>query len=206
MVNFLYLFFGIFLGSVIMFFAYKAFRLNRKRELVEKQSVILLEKIKTVAKLVVVEGEFSEIYHHENDKEYLFGMISSKKKALLLVNAKVHIGFDLKKIQLESDTFSKRIILKAFPEPEVLSFENNYKFYDIDEGIFNKFSPQEISKLNDDAKQFVLAKIPDSSLMQTARKEALQTIKIMENIVETIGWKMDYSTLKIEAQQKHLLN
>jgi Protein of unknown function (DUF4230) len=206
MVNFLYLFFGIFLGSVIMFFAYKAFRLNRKRELVEKQSVILLEKIKTVAKLVVVEGEFSEIYHHENDKEYLFGMISSKKKALLLVNAKVHIGFDLKKVILDSDIISKRIILKEFPQPEVLSFENNYKFYDIDEGIFNKFSPQEISKLNDDAKQFVLDKIPDSTLMQTARKEALQTIKIMENIVETIGWKLDYSTLKIDASQKHLLN
>jgi Protein of unknown function (DUF4230) len=206
MVNFLYLFFGIFLGSVIMFFAYKAFRLNRKRELVEKQSIILLEKIKTVAKLVVVEGEFSEIYHHENDKEYLFGMISSKKKALLLVNAKVHIGFDLKKVILDSDTFTKRIILKEFSQPEVLSFENNYKFYDIDEGIFNKFSPEEISKLNDDAKQFVLDKIPDSTLMQTARKEALQTIKIMENIVETIGWKLDYSTLKIDASQKHLLN
>jgi hypothetical protein len=206
MVNFLYLFFGIFLGSVIMFFAYKAFRLNRKRELVEKQSIILLEKIKTVAKLVVVEGEFSEIYHHENDKEYLFGMISSKKKALLLVNAKVHIGFDLKKVILDSDTFTKRIILKEFPQPEVLSFENNYKFYDIDEGIFNKFSPEEISKLNDDAKQFVLDKIPDSTLMQTARKEALQTIKMMENIVETIGWNLDYSTLKIDASQKHLLN
>jgi Protein of unknown function (DUF4230) len=204
--NFLYLLLGIFLGSMIMFFAYKAFWLNRKRELVEKQSIILLDKIKAVAKLVVVEGEFSEIYHHENDKDYFFGMFSSKKKALLLVKAKVHIGFDLKKVILDSDTFSKRIILKEFPQPEVLSFENNYKFYDIDNGIFNKFDSDEITKLNEDAKKFIMDKIPDSSLMQTAKKEALQTIKIMENIVETIGWKLDYSSLKIDSSKTHLLN
>jgi hypothetical protein len=204
--NFIFLIFGIAFGALIMYFVYNFFRKNRSKELIEKQSVILLDKVRTVCKLVVVEGEFSEIYHHENDKEYLFGMFSSKKKALLLVNAKVHIGFDLKKVILDSDKFTKRIIVKEFPLPEVLSFENNYKFYDIDEGIFNKFSPEEISKLNEDAKQFVLDKIPESGLMQTAKKEALQTIKIMENIVETIGWKLDYSSLKIDDSKKQLLN
>jgi Protein of unknown function (DUF4230) len=204
--NFIFLIFGIAFGALIMYFVYNFFRKNRSKELIEKQSVILLDKVRTVCKLVVVEGEFSEIYHHENDKEYLFGMFSSKKKALLLVNAKVHIGFDLKKVILDSDKFTKRIIVKEFPLPEVLSFENNYKFYDIDEGIFNKFSPEEISKLNEDAKQFVLDKIPESGLMQTAKKEALQTIKIMENIVQTIGWKLDYSSLKIDDSKKQLLN
>lgn len=205
MVNFLYLFFGICLGLVIMFFGYRAFRIGRKRELVEKQSIILLEKIKSVAKLVVVEGEFAEIYHHENDKEYLFGLISSKKKALLLINAKVHIGFDLKKIVLDKDVFTKRIILKEFPQPEVISFESDYKFYDIDEGVFNKFEPQEITKLNQDAKEFVMNKIPESGLMQTAKKEALQTILIMENIVQTIGWKFDYDSIAVEKSGKLLL-
>lgn len=197
--NFLYLLLGIFLGAIIMFLGYRAFRFNRKRELIEKQSIILLEKVRSVCKLVFVEGEFSEIYNHQNNKEYFFGLLQSKKKALLQVNAKVHIGYDLKKIELIPDNFNKTIIIKKFPQPEILAFENNYKIYDIDEGIFNKFSTEEISNFQIDAKQFILDKIPDSSIMESAKKEALTAIKIMQNIVETIGWKLDYSAVKIES-------
>jgi hypothetical protein len=42
--------------------------------------------------------------------------------------------------------------------------------------------------------------------MQTARKEALQTVLLIEKIVETIGWKLDYSALEITEEQKKLLN
>ncbi len=201
MVNFLYLFFGICLGLVIMFFGYRAFRLGRKRELIEKQSVVLLEKVRNVCKLVMVEGEFAEIYNHQNNKDYLFGLLQSKKKALLQVNAKVHIGYDLKKLEIIPDNKNKTIILKKFPQPEVLAFENNYKIYDIDEGIFNKFSPEEISNFHIDSKQFILDKIPESSLMESAKKEALTAVTIMQNIVETIGWKLDYSALKMETTE-----
>ncbi|MEL0653384.1 DUF4230 domain-containing protein, partial [Algibacter sp. TI.3.09] len=36
-------------------------------------------------------------------------------------------------------------------------------------------------------------------------KEALETILLMETIVETIGWKMDYSALKIEEKGTKLI-
>jgi len=38
--------------------------------------------------------------------------------------------------------------------------------------------------------------------METARKEALQTVLLIEKIVETIGWKLDYSALEISEKQK----
>lgn len=204
--NFLYLLLGIVLGSIIMFLGYKAFRLNRKRELVEKQSVVLLEKVRNVCKLVMVEGEFAEIYNHENNKDYLFGLLQSKKKALLQVNAKVHIGYDLKKLEIIPDNHNKTLILQKFPEPEILSFENNYKIYDLEEGVFNKFSPEEISNLQIDAKQFILDKIPESSLMDSAKKEALTAITIMQNIVETIGWELDTKALELQNNTIKKLN
>ena len=34
--------------------------------------------------------------------------------------------------------------------------------------------------------------------MEQAQKEALGTIALMEKIVETIGWKLDYTALTIE--------
>lgn len=41
--------------------------------------------------------------------------------------------------------------------------------------------------------------------MDTARKEAIQAVLLIEKIVETIGWKLDYSALEISENQKNLL-
>ncbi|SFT12968.1 Protein of unknown function [Zhouia amylolytica] len=200
------IFLGLFVGAVCMYWLFSTYRLKRSKEVTNTQSVVLLEKIRKVCKLVVVEGEFAEIYDHQQDKGYFFGMISSTKRALLIVKAKVHIGFNLQKLKMEADNKRKRIILHAFPEPEVLSFEPNYKFYDIKDGVLNKFKPDEISQLNEKAREFVMDKIPESGLMDTARKEALETILIIQNIVETIGWKLDYSALEITTNEKLLMN
>jgi hypothetical protein len=206
MIELILLVIGIVVGAILAYFITNKWFKNKSASKTEVQASVLLDKIKTVCKLVVVEGEFAEIYNHKQNKDYLFGLFSSSKKALVIVNAKVHVGFDLKKILLSADTNKKTIILKQFPEPEVISFENNFKFYDIEDGIFNKFKPEELSQINEDSKQFILEKIPNSSLMETAKKEAMQSIFIMENIVQTIGWKLDYSTLKIESKDINLLN
>ena len=206
MIELILLIIGIVVGALLAYFITNKWFKNKSASKTEVQASVLLDKIKTVCKLVVVEGEFAEIYNHKQNKDYLFGLFSSSKKALVIVNAKVHVGFDLKKILLSADTNKKTIILKQFPEPEVISFENNFKFYDIEDGIFNKFKPEELSQINEDSKQFILEKIPNSSLMETPKKEAMQSIFIMENIVQTIGWKLDYSTLKIESKDINLLN
>lgn len=204
--NLIFMLLGIVFGAFVMYVAFSYFKKFRSKELIEKQSVVLLEKVRNVCKLVMVEGEFAEIYNHKNNKEYFFGLLSSEKKALLQVNAKVHIGYDLKKIEIIPDNNNKTIILKKFPQPEVLAFENNYQIYDMDEGILNKFSPEEITNFQIDSKQFILDKIPESTLMESAKKEALTAVSLMQNMVETIGWKLDYSALKIESNDIKFLN
>jgi hypothetical protein len=59
--------------------------------------------------------------------------------------------------------------------------------------------------LNLEAKKHIREKIPESGLMESARKEALQTVLIMEKIVETIGWKLDYTALQIPQKQIDLI-
>ncbi|HAJ81740.1 MAG TPA: DUF4230 domain-containing protein, partial [Zunongwangia profunda] len=45
-------------------------------------------------------------------------------------------------------------------------------------------------------------KIPESPLFEQARKDALNTVLLMENIVQTIGWKLDYSALILEEDEQ----
>ncbi|WP_237276324.1 DUF4230 domain-containing protein [Tenacibaculum ovolyticum] len=193
------LFLGLISGTIISYFIFQKFSSTSKKHLTEKQSVILLDKIKKVSKLITIEGEFAEIYHHENSKEKFLGLFSSKKKAIILINAKVHIGFDFRKIKMHTDTKNKSLILSDFPQPEVFSVEPNIRFYDIQNGLLNKFSSEDLTEVNKEAKEHILQKIPDSNLMQTANKEALEAISLMENLVETIGWKLDFSALELSA-------
>ncbi|UII81034.1 DUF4230 domain-containing protein [Flagellimonas sp. CMM7] len=198
-------FLGLILGAILMYWLFSVFRRKKSKELTKQQSTVLLDKIQSVCKLISVEGDFAEIYHYENTKEGFMSLLSSKKKALIVVKAKAHIGYDLKKLNLKADNENKRIILADFPEPEILSIEPDLQFYDIKNGLFNSFSPDDLTKLNVEAKEHIKQKIPESGLMITARKEALQAVLLVEKIVETIGWTLDYSALEITNREKNLL-
>ena len=197
-------FLGLVLGAILMYWLYNIFTRKKRKELTEHQSTVILDKIKRVCKLVSVEGDFAEIYRYENIKDGFMNILSSKKKALVVINAKAQVGFDLKKIKLAADTGRKRVILSEFPEPEVLSIEPDIQFYDVKNGLFNSFSPEDLTELNQNAKQHIREKIPESGLIDTAKNEALQAVLLMESIVQTIGWTLDYSALEIENKPKQI--
>ncbi len=195
-------FLGLILGIILMYWLYSLFRKKKAKELTEQQSVILLDKIKKVCKLIAVEGDFAEIYTYENTRERFLSLVSSKKKALIVIRAKVHIGYDLKLVQVHANTDKKQVILSGFPQPEILSVEPDLEFYDIKNGLFNSFSPDDLTTVNQEAKKHIREKVPASGLIETAQREALEAILLAQSLVETIGWTLDYSALEIQANSK----
>ena len=200
------LFIGTLLGVFLTYWGMSFFYSKKGTQQIEKQSVILIEKIKSVCKLITVEGDFAEIYHYENTKNHFLNIISSKKKAILLINAKAHVGFDLSKIQLEANNKKKEIIITHFPEPSVLTVETDVKYYDKKDGLFNRFEASDLTELNKESKAFIIAKIPESGLLITAKKEALDTILMIEKLIETSGWKLNYSQLVLPDSENKSLN
>jgi hypothetical protein len=193
---------GILLGAITSYWGLSFFNRKKGEHKVEKQSVVLIEKIKSVCKLISVEGDFAEIYHFENTKNHFLNIFTSKKKAILLINAKAHIGYDLSQIRLDANNETKEIVLTHFPEPKVLSVETDVKYYDKKDGLFNKFEAADLTVLQKEAKSFIVDKIPESGLLSSAKKEALDTILMIEQMLEIQGWKLNYSSL---IQDKTLL-
>jgi hypothetical protein len=196
---------GLFLGAIITYWALKYVKIQKRKETTNAQSVIILEKIKKVWKLITVEGEFAEIYHYENTKERFMSMVSSKKRAILLINAKAYVGYDLSKIKMEAVNEKKVIKLTEFPDPQVLSLETDLKYYDKKDGLFNKFDSTDLTEVNVKAKEHVMKKIPESGLFDTAKSEALEAVLLIENIVETIGWTLDYQDLLLTKNNKGMI-
>lgn len=196
---------GLFLGVMITYGVLNYVKFQKKKSITNEQSAILMEKIRKVWKLITVEGEFAEIYHYENVKEHFLNMVTSKKKAIILINAKAHIGFDLSKIRMEAINEKRVIRLTEFPQPEVLSVETDFKYYDKKEGLFNKFDSSDLTELNTKAKKHILDKIPESGLLDSAKTEAIEAVLMMQNIVETIGWTLDYQDLLLSQSEKSQL-
>ncbi|WP_342663072.1 DUF4230 domain-containing protein [Psychroserpens burtonensis] len=104
----------------------------------------------------------------------------------------------MSKIKMDSNVKTKTVTLFHFPEPEVLSIETDLNYYDKTDGMFNKFEASDLTELHNEAKLHIMNKVPESGLYDIAKKEALDSVLLIESIVQTIGWKLDYTALDME--------
>jgi len=197
---------GIIIGLVAgIVLTYYFFREKRKYNF-KGQSVILLERIKQVCKLITVEGDFSEIFTHRDGKGILFNLVQLEKKALIIVHARVFVGFDLSKIHISADNTQQTILLGQFPEPSILSIETDLEYYDIKKGAINKFSETDLTNLNKKAKELIREKALKSHLMEAAKHQASETILLIKQLVEPIGWKLESQGYFIDSDKNKSLN
>ena len=200
------LFLGLAVGAIVAYFVFGRFSMLRKQHRTDRQSVVLMERIRAVCKFITVEGDFSEIYHYENVKDKWLSLFLGKKKALVLIEAKAHVGFDLTKITMDADTKTRTIKITNFPKPELLTIETDFKYYDKKEGWANPFTASDLSEITAEAKQHIVDKVPGSGVMQEAAQQGLDTLQMIEKLAETINWKLDYSAINVPASNQKSLS
>ncbi len=164
---------------------------------VQRDSVILLERIEKVFKVVMAEGYFSEIYNYQDQKKILY-LLNDPKKAMVIAKSKVLVGFDFAKVRFRTPaTDEKTLIIEAFPEPEVLSIDTDYRFYDIQAGYLNHFSGEDYTKILDEAKQAMNERAMQSDLPKIANN---QIQYMMYQLAASMGWQLQLP----EAEQRQL--
>jgi len=106
-----FLFLGLALGAIAAYFLYGRFAKRGNKVKVHSQSMVLMERIRSVCKFITVDAE---IYHYESLKDKWIQKILGTKKALVLIDAKAHIGFDLTKVRMEANEETKTIQILNF--------------------------------------------------------------------------------------------
>jgi hypothetical protein len=154
---------------------------------VESASV-LLEKIQAVAKLTTVEGTFSEVYNYSEYQGYFTFLWD--KKVLVRVRATVAAGYDLEQLHFEADPLTKTIRMSALPEPQILSIDHTLDYYDISEGIFESFAPDDYNRINQRAKDMIRDQAEKSTLLPAAKEQAAKMLDLIRFMVEGAGWKL----------------
>lgn len=152
-----------------------------------KEATVLIERIEKVFKVVMAEGYFTEIYNYEHNKEF-WHLFNDRKKALVIAKAKVLVGFDFGKMRIRTLGDERKIVIDFFPEPEVLSIDTDYKFYDIEQGWINRFQSEDYTTILTEAKQTMNEKALQSDLPRIANN---QVQVMMYQLAAAMNWKVD---------------
>jgi hypothetical protein len=179
---------GLLLGGVITFLTSKLVSLQ-SRTVVKESSHTVIESIRKVFKIVSAEGQLNELYNFEETKK-LFGFIPSTKRALVIIEAKVLMGYDFEKCVWEADEVNQKIKLISFPSPEILSIETDYKYYNFDEGILNLLNRDDLTRIQANGKKQVEIAATKSHLPKIA---ADQMRTILTEVVQSKNWQLEDS-------------
>lgn len=185
------MFFGLVVGCIITYLIIALKKTRKNQSGIVTSSHTVVESIKKVFKIVVAEGQLNEIYNYENTKK-LLKFIPSTKKALVIVRARVLIGYDVNKCQWEIDEVNKQLRLIDFPKPEIFSVETDFDYYYFEDDLFNFIGRKDLQQIQELAKEQVKKAALQSGLMKIA---ADQMKTLLEEVVTVNNWKMENTAL-----------
>lgn len=173
------------IATGILLFKYCTFK-NDDSSTIENSTSLIQQQILNVGKLVVTEGHFSEVLTYKDKDEYLGGMVSFDKKALLVVNADVTVSFDLRQIKYDVNEKNKTVTILNIPKEEV-KISPDIKFYDVEQSKLNPFTGDDYNKISVKAKASITKKINGSSLKTNAKNRLISELSKMLITTSTLG-------------------
>lgn len=194
---------NIFVGIVIAFVIVFGLRYceNRKenREVLEANTALIQKELKNVGKLVVTEGSYAQVFSYNDSKKFYLDVLSARKKALIVVNAKASIAYDLSKVQTEVDENTKTVRITNIPEPE-LSINPNIEYYDMQQDYLNQFSATDYNKIKKRIEKSLRKKIEASELRANAENRLISELQKIYILTNSMGWTLEYNGNPIEEE------
>ncbi len=193
--------FGVIITLIILFsFKYCEDSKEDKVEL-QESSTLIQQQIKNVGKLIVTEGHFSEVFNYKNSKEIFGEYFTSEKKALVVVNADVSIGYDLSKIKYEIDEANKTLRIISIPEEEI-NINPDFEYYDVQSDFLNPFEAQDYNKIKESVKKSLMQKVENSSLKTNAKNRLISELSKFLILTNSLGWTLEYNSNSISTQEE----
>lgn len=185
--------------AIILIIALFFFFRNKSNQQIEYQSSLIETQLKNVSKLVVSEGNYSEVMTFKDQQKYMMDMISFEKKAMMVVNAKVTVAYDLKKMVYKIDKENKTIEIVSIPKEEI-SISPEIKFYDVEQSVFNPFTGDDYNKISAKVKKDLKTKIDGSPQKANAQNRLISELSHIFFLTKDLGWTLTYQGEKINEE------
>jgi hypothetical protein len=150
---------------------------------------VVLNAVSSMSKLVVSSGNFSEVYNFSDSKKYFYDYVSFDKLAIVTVNAKVEVGYDLSKLEIQIDSLAKKIYINKIPDEEI-TISPDVKYFDLQQSQFNTFSKEDLNKINKRSIDKIKETVALTTLKKDAKTRLLKEISKIYQLSAVYGWEV----------------
>ncbi len=193
--------FGAALALMVVFgFRYCEHRKD-DRELVEANTALIQEQLRNVGKLIVTEGNYGQVFTYSDSKHLLLGLVTANKRALVVIDAKATVAYDLSKLVVTTNPDKKTVFIQFIPEPE-LSINPNIEYYDIQADYLNEFTAEDYNIIKKRVEDELRRKIEQSELMTNAQNRLISELQKIYVLTSSMGWTLEYDGTKIESSEE----
>ena len=195
-----------FLIAAFLFAGYWFFyRGKQEREDLRASSELIQKQVNQVGKLIVTEGYFSKVFTFKNSQSLFMNLWTSDKKALVVVNAKATVEYDLRQLETRIDEDNKTVVITKIPEP-VINIYPEIEYYDVTQDYFNKFEANDYNKIKNTVTAQFRKKIESSGLKDNAQERLMSELVNIYVLTKSMGWTLMYNEVIIEnaEQMKNL--
>lgn len=186
--------------AFLLFWIFNYFTKSEESSTIEYDTNLIQQQIKNVGKLVVTEGHFAEVLTYKDKKETYIPGLSFDKKALVVINADVTVGFDLSQVKYDIDAENKVLTITNIPKEEI-KISPDFKYYDTESSTFNEFTGEDYNKINKMARENLAKKIEKSTLKSNAKNRLLSELSKMLVLTNSMGWTLKYKGNVIEKEK-----
>ena len=187
--------------AVLAFFTVKYFISDEDDSTTEYNSNLIQEQIKSVGKLVVTEGHYSQVLTFRDHDKYFGGFLSFDKKALVVVNSDVTVAYDLRQMQYKIDEKDKTIVILSIPKEEI-KISPNIQYYNIEQSKFNEFTSEDFNNITKKVKFDLAKKIEKSTLKTNAQNRLISELSKILLVTHSVGWKVEYKGEEVTSEKQ----
>ncbi len=195
--------FGVIITLLVLFVLNKWEDRTEDNLLITANTALIEEQVKNVGKLVVTEGHFSEVFTYENSKALFGDYLKAEKRAIVIVNADVTVGYDLSLIDYEIDEVSKTLHIVSIPKEDI-KISTDFEYYDTQADFFNQFEAKDYNKIKEILNKSLRSKIEASDLKSNAQNRLISELSKFYILTNSLGWTLSYKEnpiLSVEALQ-----
>ncbi|MGC1516913.1 MAG: DUF4230 domain-containing protein [Maribacter sp.] len=164
---------------------------KENKSILQENSMLIQQEIANVAKLIVTEGHFSEVYNYKDSKALFGQLLRAEKKALVVVNADVTVAYDLSRIDFEIDEASKTLRIIEIPEPEI-KLNPDFEYYDVTADYLNQFDAGDYNKIKKTVTASLMKKVEASALRANAENRLVSELQKFYILTHSMGWTLSY--------------
>lgn len=190
---------GIVIAFVIVFGLRYCENKKENREILEANTALIQKELKNVGKLIVTEGSYAQVFTYNDSKDLMYGLFDARKRALIVVNAKATIAYDLSKVKTDIDETTKTVTITNIPEPE-LSINPNIQYYDVTQDYLNQFTASDYNKIKSRVEKSLKKKIEASELRTNAENRLISELQKIYILTNSMGWTLKYNSKVVENE------